>query len=356
MTKRKILFLGESYRADAITWMNGLKEFGDFEIICWELKTPSTTFLNRILRILEFKLAYFNIKKIIQQEQPDMIIAERTTSYGFLAALSGIKPSAIAQQGKTDLWPSHSILLPLKRLIQNYAFKKATLIHAWGPVMTISMVEANVDMNKVLVLPKGIDLERFTDHKNTESAKINAIVTRSLLPEYSHDTILRAFSIINQKKIDFVLTIIGDGKQTTYLRALAKKLKIEDKVIFTGRISNTRLPELLQKANFYISMPTTEGVSASLFEAMACHTYPIVTDIAGNQSWIKHRENGQLVTINDYKMLAEEIIWANDNNIYREKAVTTNRLFVENNANYKTNMKMIAQKYHELINACSKKQ
>jgi glycosyltransferase involved in cell wall biosynthesis len=65
-------------------------------------------------------------------------------------------------------------------------------------------------------------------------------------------------------------------------------------------------------------MPT-EGVSASLFEAMACHTYPIVTDIAGNQSWIKHRENGQLVTINDYKMLAEEIIWANDNNIYREK-------------------------------------
>jgi hypothetical protein len=51
---------------------------------------------------------------------------------------------------------------------------------------------------------------------------------------------------------------------------------------------------------------------------MACHTYPIVTDIAGNR-WIKHRENGQLVTINDYKMLAEEIIWANDNNIYREK-------------------------------------
>jgi hypothetical protein len=25
---------------------------------------------------------------------------------------------------------------------------KATLIHAWGPVMTISMKEANVDMTK----------------------------------------------------------------------------------------------------------------------------------------------------------------------------------------------------------------
>jgi hypothetical protein len=33
MKKRKIL--GESYRADALTWTNGLKEFGDFEIITW---------------------------------------------------------------------------------------------------------------------------------------------------------------------------------------------------------------------------------------------------------------------------------------------------------------------------------
>jgi hypothetical protein len=33
-----------------------------------------------------------------------MVIAERTTSC-FLAALSGIQPSAIAQQGRTDLWP-----------------------------------------------------------------------------------------------------------------------------------------------------------------------------------------------------------------------------------------------------------
>jgi hypothetical protein len=36
--KRKKYFL-ESYRADALTWTNGLKEFGDFEIITWELKT-----------------------------------------------------------------------------------------------------------------------------------------------------------------------------------------------------------------------------------------------------------------------------------------------------------------------------
>ena len=350
MEKRKILFLGETYRADAITWMNGLKEFGDFEIITWELKTPNTTFLSRLARIFEFNTALFQIKKLVKKHQPDMVIAERTTSYGFLAALSGVKPVAIAQQGRTDLWPEKSILLPLKKIIQHYAFQKADLIHAWGPVMTISMKKANVDMNKVLVLPKGIDLEQFKNKKNIPSQKLTAIVTRSLMPEYCHNVILQAFGILNQKGIDFELTIVGDGKLLPMLKELAKKLGIENKVHFTGRIPNTKLPELLQQSNFYISMPITEGVSASLFEAMASNCYPVVTDIPGNQSWIKHRENGQLITIGDTEMLADELLWAFENSEYRNTAVLKNRKFVEENADYNTNMEIIAHKYHELIN------
>ena len=350
MEKRKILFLGETYRADAITWMNGLKEFGDFEIITWELKTPNTTFLIRLARIFEFNTALFQIKKLVKKHQPDMVIAERTTSYGFLAALSGVKPVAIAQQGRTDLWPEKSILLPLKKIIQHYAFQKADLIHAWGPVMTISMKKANVDMNKVLVLPKGIDLEQFKNKKNIPSQKLTAIVTRSLMPEYCHNVILQAFGILNQKGIDFELTIVGDGKLLPMLKELATKLGIENKVHFTGRIPNTKLPELLQQSNFYISMPITEGVSASLFEAMASNCYPVVTDIPGNQSWIKHRENGQLITIGDTEMLADELLWAFENSEYRNTAVLKNRKFVEENADYNTNMEIIAHKYHELIN------
>ena len=351
MKKRKILFLGESYRADAITWMNGLKEFGDFEIITWELQNSNKGIKNRILRIAEFLFAIFKIKEIIKSEKPDMVIAERTTSYGFLAALSGIQPIAIAQQGITDLWPEKSLLLPFKKIIQNYAFKKADLIHAWGPAMTISMKEKNVDMNKVLVLPKGIDLAKFENNNTSPSKKICAIVTRSLLPEYRHSTILKAFAILNQKGIDFSLTIIGDGNQLNILKALAKELNIEKKVFFTGRIPNNEIPKLLQQSNIYLSMPITEGVSASLFEAMACNCYPIVTDIVGNQSWITHRQNGQLIKIDDHENLAEEILWSFEHNSYREQAVFKNRTFVEKNANYRINMKMISDKYHQLINS-----
>ena len=348
MSKKRILFFGETYRADAITWMNGLREFGDFEIVTWELKTSNNGFY-RIIRLFELAKAILTIKSIVKKFNPDMVIAERTTSYGYLAAISGLKPMAIAQQGITDLWPLNSPLYILKKRLQNYAFKKADLIHAWGNSMAEHMKESNVDMDKVMILPKGINLDFFQFNDASDGTMINAVVTRSLEPEYKHDLILKAFSIVKQKSIPFKLTIIGDGTELKKLKWLAKELKIDNEVNFVGRINNNDIPKFLQQANFYISTPTTEGVSASLFEAMASGCLPIVSDLPGNRSWIQQKENGILVTIENEFNLAEEIQWVFKNTDFTKKAIVENRKFVEENANYKINMKKIAFTYHDLI-------
>jgi len=348
MPNKKILFLGETYRADAITWMDGLKEFGGFEIVTWELKTKSSG-VSRINRLFELLKAILTIKNIARKFNPDMVIAERTTSYGFLAAISGIKPIAIAQQGITDLWPLDSPLYLFKKILQDYAFKKADLIHAWGKVMADHMEKSNVDMSKVLVLPKGIDLDTFRFCENHDDSMINAIITRSLEPEYKHDSILKAFALIKQKNIPFRLTIIGDGTESKKLQYLAKELGIADEVHFTGRIANNDIPLFLQKSNFYISMPITEGVSASLFEAMASGCFPIVSDLPGNKYWISEKVNGMLVPSENHIKLAEELEWAFNNTMITKKAILENRKFVEEKADYKINMKKIADTYIDLI-------
>lgn len=349
MRKKRILFLGETYRADAITWINGLKEFGDFEIVTWELQTKSTGF-SRLRRLFELFKTLINFKKIAKSFNTDMVIAERTTSYGFLAAISGIKPIAIAQQGSSDLWPFNSPLYIFKKILQNYAFKKADLIHAWGPVMANHMKKSNVDMKKVMVMPKGINLNNFKYQLQQNESKIKAIVTRSLQVEYHHDLILKAFSLIKKQNIPFELTIVGGGILLEKLKLLAKELSIENEVNFTGVIPNDALPKYLQEANIYISYPESEGVSASLFEAMACGVFPIVTDLEGNRTWINQRENGVLVQHKNIQELANEIIWAFDNPAISNEAIKKNRTFVEENANYEINMAKIANVYHDLIN------
>lgn len=348
MSKKRILFLGETYRADAITWMNGLKEFGNFEIVTWELKSNSNG-INRVKRLFELAKAIFAIKSIVKKYNPDMVIAERTTSYGFLAAISSKKPIAIAQQGQSDLWPENSPLYFFKKILQDFAFKKAAIIHAWGDVMVKHMEESKADMSKVMLLPKGINLDFFEYNDVHEVIKINAIVTRALQPEYKHETILKAFSILKQKKIPFKLTIIGDGIELNRLTLLAKELEIDHQVDFVGRINNNDIPTYLRKANVYISVPITEGVSASLLEAMACGCFPIVSDLPGNRSWITDKENGILVEIENHYTLAEELEWAFHHTNFTKKAIAENRKLVEEKANYQKNMKKIADAYHDLI-------
>ena len=349
MKKKKILFLGETYRADAQTWMNGLREFGDFELVSWELKTPSYGGINRLFRLLEYAMAWFSLRKFIREEQPDMVIAERTTSYGFLAAHTGIRPVVIAQQGITDLWPSSSLLLPIKKQMQRYAFQKADLVHAWGPIMAESMAKVGVDSSKILVLPKGINTITFTCGTDVEPQKIKAIVTRALEPEYGHTLILMAFHQLKQKGIEFELTIVGDGLEKNRLQKMCNQLQINNQVNFTGRVPNTELPALLAQHNYYLSMPETEGVSPSLFEAMACGCYPIVSDLPGNRSWISHQENGQLVSLQDPKALVNALEWAIAHPEIRKKARTVNRKFVVHQAHYQTNMTLIAVRYHALL-------
>ncbi len=175
----------------------------------------------------------------------------------------------------------------------------------------------------------------------------------SLNAEYQHDLILKAFALLKKKNISFSLTIIGDGIELKKLQSLANELNIKEEVYFVGRIDNNDIPNYLQQANFYISMPTTEGVSASLFEAMACGCFPIVSDLPGNSYWIQQKVNGILVPSENAIKLAEELEWASQNTDFTKKVIFANRDFVEENANYEKNMKKIALKYHELITAKS---
>jgi hypothetical protein len=50
-----------------------LKEFGDFEIITWELKTPRY-FLQQSTTDYRVQICLVKIKKIIKLHQPDMVI------------------------------------------------------------------------------------------------------------------------------------------------------------------------------------------------------------------------------------------------------------------------------------------
>ena len=71
-----------------------------------------------------------------------------------------------------------------------------------------------------------------------------------------------------------------------YAKKLAADLGISEAVRFEGAVDRESIPQMLDSSAIYCSMLDTDGLSASLIEAMAAGLFPVVTDIPANKIWI----------------------------------------------------------------------
>lgn len=341
----KILFLGETYRADAITWIRGIENSSGVSIETAEIESSKTRF-GRLGNAFSFFL------KLIRDRvhsSYDLVLAERSTSYGLFSLLVKAKVRVVAQQGITDAYPETGFSGFYKRRIQNHVYRKVDIIHAWGAVMLEAMVRSGTSLNKIVVRPKGIDLDNYSSRNPILKKIPSGIVTRSLSDVYHHEVILEAVHLLKKRGVPFRCIIVGDGPLRGQLEKLAGQLDILDLVDFKGRIPNDQLPRELRESEFYISMPETEGVSASLFEAMACGCLPIVTDLRANRQFIKSRKNGFLVPVNQPEVLCDMIHQAITDYDSFLPGIRENRRFVENEADLKKNMAYFYSVYSDRL-------
>jgi len=343
----KILFLGETYRADAKSWIRGIEKESATRLETMEIKRSET----RTGRIFNALFFFLEVLRTRFRTSYDLVLAERATSYGLFSLFVNAKVRIVAQQGITDAFPEERFSGFYKRIIQRMVYHNVDLIHAWGHVMTYAMLNSGAAPYKILVLPKGIDLNlyHFSNSKRIYSPPLSLIVTRSLYELYSHAEILKSIEILKKSGLKVNAVLVGEGPEKPNLVQLCKDLGIQDQVSFTGLIPNDQLPELLCQSALYVAFPTTEGVSSSLFEAMAMGCFPIVSDLPANQAFLSQKHNGVLVPVGDVFRLAEAIRFAVENPQIAERAILENREYIEMHVDFNKNMKVIYQRYLGLL-------
>lgn len=344
----KILFLGETYRADAQTWIQGIQKESGVKIETDEIKTIK----NRFIRLVQ---AVFFIFRLIWGRyfgpKYDIVLAERSTSYGFFALFTNARIKVVAQQGISDIFPMSGISKFYKKRLQKAVYTRVDLIHAWGQAMVPAMLTSGANPNHIMVLAKGLDLSRYTfvNQLAQNPLPLKAIVTRSLEKDYQHWNIIDAVAILKTKGILLEVNIVGGGSLIEMLQQRTKDKEVTELIHFLGRIPNDELPTLLTQCPLYLSVPTTEGVSSSLFEAMASGCFPIVTDLPGNRAFINPKQNGDLVPVNNADALANAIIAFLENPSQYEAAIIENRKLIDEKVNRSQNMKVFWEKYQELV-------
>ncbi|MBW6451264.1 MAG: glycosyltransferase family 4 protein [DPANN group archaeon] len=160
---------------------------------------------------------------------------------------------------------------------------------------------------KDTIIPTGINI---TDYENIISAKIKdefnlkgkTVITfiGRLIEVKGLKYLIDAVKEIKNK--DIIILLVGDGPERIKLESYVKKQDLKDKIIFTGQRSD--IPELLASTDIFIMPSLSEGLPASLLEAMASEIPSVVTDIGLP---VENRKTALVVPSKDSKVLADAI-------------------------------------------------
>lgn len=172
----------------------------------------------------------------------------------------------------------------------------------------------SVDPDRVVVIPPGVDLERFTPATGTGDGTV--LCVRRLERRMGIDVLLHAWSEVVHVQPHSRLVVVGTGSEEDTLKTLASALGIDDSVTFAGRVDDAELNALYQRVSATV-VPTLalEGFGLIALESLASGRAPIVTDCGGLPDAVRDLDSSLIVGAGDRDGLAKRLISALDGRI-----------------------------------------
>lgn len=254
--------------------------------------------------------AYFRLKDILRRERFDIIHCH-TPMGGVLARLCG---KGQRKKGTRIIYTAHGFHFykgaPMLNWLVYYPIEKWMSRHT-DTLITINREDYELAKKKMktkdirYVPGVGVDTERFTPseesrktaRKNLDIADNTVLVFSAgeLSPGKNHETAIRVIAKLNDPNIRYC--IAGEGKLEGYLNNLTQELKLNEKVIFLGFITN--VSEWCSAADIFLFPSKREGLPVALMEAMAAGLPCVVSGIRGNTDLIEQNKGGYLCDTQD---------------------------------------------------------
>ncbi len=231
--------------------------------------------------------------------------------------------------------------------------RRADLVTGNDPALVRAALALGVPAERAALVRLGLDREFLAQHGTSANLRADSgppaiLSDRALEPLYNVDVVIRAFARLRGTIPGARLVVAHDGPQRERLRNLVLDLGQGGAVDFVGRVDQARLKELLTGAHVYVSVPSSDSLSLSTMEAMACGAFPVVSDLASQDGWITHRVNGLRVPVRDEAALARSLELALSDAELRRGAVAVNRAKVEAEGDLEKNMLVMERHYYRL--------
>lgn len=146
------------------------------------------------------------------------------------------------------------------------------------------LVSRGVSVDRVTVIPPGIDLEKIIEAPPAIQ-HYDFIFVGRLLEHKRVEQLIEGIATLKKEGIEATCAIVGEGPEQDSLNALSAHLDLEDQITFIPKIFNHEgVFSLVKSATVFVLPSVREGYGIVVAEAIACGTPVITTNHAGNRS------------------------------------------------------------------------
>ena len=303
-----------------------------------------------IVKIISLFIAqFFNLKKLIKDENPDYIYSQWFIPQAFVTATI---------KNKTNLKKLFSTYGGDVLIVKNMGYLGKKIINfvvnnsdKFSAISSLNLSQLNDSLNTKLkeknkgkVIPLPID-DFFYQQKISHSQTTNEnkfLSIGRLIEVKGIDLLIDSLNILYKEGFSsFNLEILGDGIDREFLEKKVKKLNLENNINFEGwKRNNEKLNSYNKNDVVFITSKQTktimEGGPLTLIEAMSQKKICICSDSVGYSEHIHDGVNGILFQSGDIESLYQSIkkyLNMNDNekSDMKQKAFETSLLFKRDN-------------------------
>ncbi|MDO8658205.1 MAG: glycosyltransferase [Candidatus Levybacteria bacterium] len=204
------------------------------------------------------------------------------------------------------MFPLSSIARFMEAKIMPFVYRKNTVITVSESSKKEILKLGLSKSGDVEIVHPGIKTRQF--YKAKKTAYPSFLYLGRLKPYKNVDVAIRALARVVKLHPSAELSIVGEGEMMDRLSQLARRLKIENKVTFFGKISDSDKALLLSQSWVVLQPSQLEGWGITVIEANAAGTPVIASDVSGLRDSVIHGETGVLVELKNIDAFTRAMI------------------------------------------------
>jgi glycosyltransferase involved in cell wall biosynthesis len=264
--------------------------------------------LARLLHGARYRFA--GLPRVVREIAPHVFHAHFLVEHGFYGALVGFHPYVVTA------WGSDVLVEPerdrVSRMIARWTLRRADLVTSNNRYMAERIAALGVPRSRVKVVTLGAD--RFFAERRDASVNVRGrapgqlpcvLSTRAHEPLYNIGEIIDAYAAVARSRLDARLVVAHGGSLTEQLQRQTRGAP--GRIEFTGFVDRAALCDAMADAEVFVSVPSSDGTSVALLQAMAAGCFPIVSDLPTQRELVEDGVNGFRVPLHRPDVLAERI-------------------------------------------------